>query len=671
MGTFIESKYLVFRSLRRFVSLSLILATVMIVVRLYEIVVISNFSNYPAGSTVDLLIGLKYDLVLFLRVSSVLMIPFLLIAFFSQKAAKYFFVTLSLLLILGDILLVKYFSIARVPLGADLLGYSVNEMKETIGASGEMKILPLLFIVAFLVYVIRVFVVHVYFKLNYWIVSGIALVMLLAWLPIRQLNINPSSFSNEFSMFVTWNKLDFFAQSMITHYKGIDRLSAKPIKFKEVESVHPDGNPFKFVDQNYPFLHEETTPDVLGEYFNQGNSAPNFVFIVVESLGRAYSGKEAYLGNFTPFLDSLMQKSLYWENCLSTSGRTFQVLPSVLASVPFGEKGFAELGEKMPDHLSLISLLKKQSGYSSTFFYGGDAKFDNMELFLRKQGTETIIDAPEFGAGYEKLPADGNGFSWGYGDKEIFRRYLQDIHENPTKRRIDVMLTLAMHDPFHVHNQESYERKFEERLSSLDLSAKTKDFDRQYARQFATILYFDDALRYFITEFSKLESFANTIFIITGDHRMPEIPISTQIDRFHVPLVIYSPLLKKAQKFSSVVTHFDVTPSILALLNARKYVRWPTVASWIGHGFDTSVDFRNLNSYPLMRNKNELLDYIDQDRFLSNKTVYKVNPDLDIEPMQDVEIQRQMREKFDDFILRNDYAWRNNKLIPDSLRSYR
>ncbi len=152
---------------------------------------------------------------------------------------------------------------------------------------------------------------------------------------------------------------------------------------------------------------------------------------------------------------------------------------------------------------------------------------------------------------------------------------------------------------------------------------------------------------------------------------MPEIPISTQIDRFHVPLIIYSPLLKNAQKFSSIVTHFDVTPSLLALLNGRKFIKRPSVASWIGHGFDTSVEFRSLNSYPLMRNKNELLDFIDQDKFLSNRTAYQISPDLDIEPLNAPDIQAQMHEKFDNFIRKNDYAWRNNKLIPDSIKTYK
>jgi uncharacterized sulfatase len=57
---------------------------------------------------------------------------------------------------------------------------------------------------------------------------------------------------------------------------------------------------------------------------------------------------------FTPFLDELSGKSLYWANFLATQGRTFGALPSILGSLPYAEKGFTNLGERMPNTLTLI-----------------------------------------------------------------------------------------------------------------------------------------------------------------------------------------------------------------------------------------------------------------------------------------------------------------------------
>jgi len=121
----------------------------------------------------------------------------------------------------------------------------------------------------------------------------------------------------------------------------------------------------------------------LSPFFKGKPYPSNIVIVVVEGLGRAFTNDGAYLGNFTPFIDSLSGKSLYWKNFLSEGGRTFAVLPSILGSLPFAKKWFLELGDGMPAHLSLLSLLK-YNGYHTSFYYGGDSKFDNMQASLQK-----------------------------------------------------------------------------------------------------------------------------------------------------------------------------------------------------------------------------------------------------------------------------------------------
>ncbi len=661
-----ESKRVLFFSLRRFLSLSFILASMIFMVRIYEFFISSGLYHYPQGSFVYLLMGLKFDLILYLRLSALLMLPYLIIAFFSSKAGKIFFIICSLLLVFGNMMLLQYFSTARVPLGADLLGYSISEIRHTVQSSGELSIAPFIMITLYLTLMVRVFITHIYFRIKPLGMTILTLLMFSSLLPLKIFKQHPSSYTDEYSMFLASNKLNFFAESVANHYLKQGKINNQAYTFK-TNVVSSSVNPFTYVNPDYPFLHNETTPDILGPYFELGETPPNIVLIIVESLGRAYSGEDAYLGSFTPFLDSLMAKSLYWENCLSTSGRTFEVLPSTLASVPFGNHGFAELNDKMPDHISLISLLKKQANYQSAFFYGGDAEFDKMDVFLHRQGIDKIIDRPEFGDNYATMPPNSNGFTWGFGDKEIFRRYLEELKYNQLKPRMDVLLTIAMHEPFNIPNQDYYTGLFQNRMGSLKLEDKTISFNNQYSKQFSTILYFDKSIQNFFNEARKDSSFANTIFIITGDHRMPEIPISTQIDRFHVPLIVYSPMLKKAEKFSSVVTHFDITPSLIALLDGKNFITRPTVASWIGHGLDNSTSFRSLNAYPLMRNKNEILDFINAEYFIANNTNYKLYSDMNIEPSNDKEVETQLKEELDNFLRKNKYVCENNKLIPDSL----
>lgn len=654
-------------SFRRFLSMSLILGAFLFLVRIYDMTVVSNFSGYPSGSWLNHFYGLGFDFLLYLRVSLWMIIPLIAIGYYSGLLQKIVFTVIAIIIIFSDLALIQYFAVARVPLGADIFAYSKSEMMHTISASGQMNISKMLPFMVFAIAIVFAFVKIPTITLRKYIRKTLTTLIILSLFIGSFLNPYPEDYSNEFNMFVASNKLSFFVHSVKNYRESkaiLEDNMNDPIAIIEDQRE----NPFEYLSQDYPLLHKEKTLDALGPFFSIGKRPPSLVFILVESLGRAYSGENAYLGSFTPFLDSLMQKSLYWENNLSTSGRTFEVLPSVLASLPFGEKGFAEMGDKMPDQLSLISLLKKNAGYHSSFYYGGEAPFDNMEQFAKRQGIDKVIDQKDFGPNYKRLPAKGDGFAWGYGDKEIFRKYLNDLPVTDSTPRLDVMLTLAMHDPFLIPNQEQYNKRVLDRIERLGLDEKQKAFDKTYLPQFATMLYFDDALRGFFKEFSKRKGYENTIFVITGDHRMPEIPISTQIDRFHVPLVIYSPLLKKVQKFSSVVSHFDITPSFLAFLQHNYGIKQPSVSAWIGHGLDTEPSFRNLHSYPMMRNKNEFMDFIDGENFLGGETLYKVMKNLGIDPITDNDSKTTIQNKFENFRKTNLYVTRNNRIIPDSIK---
>src|SRR5690606_3437935 len=151
------------------------------------------------------------------------------------------------------------------------------------------------------------------------------------------------------------------------------------------------------LDTEYPFLRAEQTPDTLGPHFlpTSDGHPPNVVVIVVEGLGRSFSGPQATLGSFTPFLDDLAGRSLYFDNFLANQGRTFGVLPTLFGSAPFAEEGFTALGEHMPAHPGLFNVLGRQ-GYHTAFYNGTDTAFDNERGYLQLQQVRKIVDMPTF-----------------------------------------------------------------------------------------------------------------------------------------------------------------------------------------------------------------------------------------------------------------------------------
>src|SRR5690606_30188967 len=132
-------------------------------------------------------------------------------------------------------------------------------------------------------------------------------------------------------------------------------------------------------------------------------------------------------------------------------------------------------------------------------------------------------------------------------------------------------------------------------------------------------------------EYAKRDDFNNTIFIITGDHAMPEIPFQEKINRYHVPLVIYSPLLKAPKSFKYYISHFDIAPSILAFYKQNYRLKTPDQVTWLGNGLHAT----NQTGYPMMQSKSQLIDYVYRDHHLVDGTLFKFNEQLSEELSSD------------------------------------
>ncbi|WP_268036409.1 LTA synthase family protein [Algoriphagus sp. PAP.12] len=420
-----------------------------------------------------------------------------------------------------------------------------------------------------------------------------------------------------------------------------------------------------YTSDAYPFLHTAEYPDVLSPYFDSLQQAPDIVFIFLESFGKAYSGKDAYLGSFTPFLDSLEQHSLVWLNAISSTGRTFGLQPGVFGGFPFGEKGFLELYQNFPYHKSFLSILRDNE-YEIRYFIGSDKNFDHVGDFIEYQNPVQLVDEKDFDSKYSKAPSASGNFTWGFADKELFRNGLEKLPQSYSKPQVITFQTQTSHDPYIVPERPFYEEKLKNHLEqTLKIpSSEIPDY-MAYEDIYMTVLYADDAVKEFITKYKERPEFENTIFIITGDHRLPEIPMSDRLDRFHVPLIIYSPLLKKQEYFRGVSSHFEITPSLLSFLKNQAGIQLPEQKTWLGQVLDTARTFQSRIAMPLMRNKNQLIDYIHGDLFYSDGQLFKVSDNLSIDPINSPDDLTQLKGEFEDFKNKNNYMVQTRKLYPE------
>lgn len=555
-------------------------------------------------------------------------------------------------LLLLQLALVQYYFKSGVPLGADMYAYSLKDIFTTVKGAGALS-MPLFFglaaaLAAFwaaLTYLKKRALPEVPAKAA--AVALAAALPLLAFAPAQPVTIRGLS---EHSITLALNKSAFFIDETFEYFS--------PARRKTVKTGASSGMALGSLSDEYPFLREERTYDALGPLFKSADRTPNLVFFIAEGLGRDFSGPGAGLGSFTPKLDALAAEGLYWENFLANQGRTFGVLPSLFGSMPFGRNGLAELGEKMPRHMTLLSLLKK-AGYRVRVYCGFNSDFDNDRAFYAINGADSLTDEVNFGPGYKKST------SWGYADRELLTRALAGEPQDGKEPSVTVLKTSTMHTPYRFLGQEAYYPVFERHLDALGIQEGRKDAYRKHRDIYTSILYFDTELARFIGELKKRPAWRNTIFVLTGDHRLPEIPMSNKLSRYHVPLIIISPLLKAPARIKGVSSQLDVAPSLLAYLSRNYGLQTPRRVTWLGAGLDTHPSFRSVQSFPMMHTKTDLVDFISGYWFLNHKTLYRLGDSLQISQSADPEPLRAMTVKFGAFTAANAVVARDNQLMPD------
>jgi lipoteichoic acid synthase len=627
--------------LKFFLPFALLFGVLLSLLRVYEGLVVYS----KIGSNVDTFsleaLGWIMDWPFVISVTSIVFVIYLLISFIHVRVAYGIAASGAILFLLIAFGIVSYFTITIIPLGADLYGYTLEDIETTLTSSASFDFrLPLALIIVFTL-AIAGSVKLVRSKYDEKILDKVAWIVLslflICW--IIPSTHTPENYERDVDYYVVENKVSYFLKRSVSLF----------IESFQSSTIEKD---------TYPWLHEVRYDDPIGAYLNKSKSLPNFVFIIVEGLGRDFTGPDARYGGFTPYLDSLSNQSLYWKNFLSNAGRTFGALPSIFGSLPYGRNGFMSYGTAMPDYQTLISLLK-HSGYQTNFFYGGNSNFDNQDLFLENQGIDNLIDGSKFSAAYEGMKNKSS--SWGYDDKVVFDFAQSVLNERAKSPRLDIYLTLSTHEPFTVP-EERFKTEFENRIRTLTLDFPTLEVFEQNANIFSCLLYTDDAIRQLVHSYQKRADFQNTIFVICGDHRLIPIPPDSKIERYHTPLIIYTPLLKKPNVFSSLATHSCIVPSVLGFLSNNYNLSFPAQMPFISNSLSTKETFSSDLDLALIRNKGETKDYIEGEYFLSEDRLFRIGSNLQLEPVIGNAKKSQLQTKLKLFREKGIHACEQNRL---------
>ena len=155
----------------------------------------------------------------------------------------------------------------------------------------------------------------------------------------------------------------------------------------------------------------------------------NIVIIIVESLSAEFTG----IGNpghgYTPFLDSLAEKGLYFKNRFANGRRSIDAPPSILAGLPHLRDETFFCAEFKTLH-GLGTVLKSH-GYNTSFFHGGKNGTMFFDVFSRRMGFDDYYGLNEY-----PNPQDSDGI-WGIYDESvsaIFRPASSRAARSPSPR---------------------------------------------------------------------------------------------------------------------------------------------------------------------------------------------------------------------------------------------
>lgn len=301
-----------------------------------------------------------------------------------------------------------------------------------------------------------------------------------------------------------------------------------------------------------------------GEYLpllNGANPAPslldgrrpegkqNVVVIILESFGLEY------MHGYTPFLDQLAAKSLFFKNGFANGRRSIEGVAAVMAGIPaWMNEPFISSSFTANYFLGVGTELSKR-GYYTSFFHGGHNGTMHFDAFMKSAGVESYYGATEFP---DKTQDDG---VWGIYDGPMFRFYAEKLatFQQPF---FSSFFTISSHQPYLIPPSEK-DKYPEGPLPIL-----------------RAISYTDDALKEFFSAVEKQPWYKNTLFVVVADHTFrPYRPeTDNEVWRYRVPILFFHPSYAWPKEIDrdQIVQQIDILPSILDFLGEK-----PTERNWL------------------------------------------------------------------------------------------
>lgn len=346
-------------------------------------------------------------------------------------------------------------------------------------------------------------------------------------IPINQSNVYFSikMFANHAAINFVWN---FF-----------NTLSFK-IEDENPYKVFDDLTAQKIIDKNRAPLLIATNDSILN------TQKPNVILLIWEGLTAKVVGPLGGEIEVTENLNKLVKEGIFFTNFYANGDRTDKGIPSILSG--YYPQPIRKI-MRMPNKSRSLPMLPQKMidlGYKTSFYYGGDTNFGNMNTYLRNAGISNIIEGREF----DKKNWNSK---WGVHDHVFMERFTKDLSQPQIEPFFKIALTLSSHEPYEFPQTFKFGRDTE-----------VNKFRSSHA-------YTDKVIGEFIKKAKTQSWWEKTLIIIVADHGhgLPERKgYFNAPSRFKIPMLwLGGALAKRDTIVSTISAQTDLSFTLLQILN--------------------------------------------------------------------------------------------------------
>ena len=264
---------------------------------------------------------------------------------------------------------------------------------------------------------------------------------------------------------------------------------------------------------------------------------PDIVLVILESFSTHVMGTLGGQQGVAVHLDSLGKEGILFTNFYGNSFRTDRGLVSILSGYPGQPNTSIMKYPEKAENLPAIPRALKQAGYSTAYYYGGDADFTNMRSYLLSAGIDKVVCDEDF-------PLNQRFSKWGAPDHVLFQRFFDDLAKEPVEApSLKIIQTSSSHEPFDV------------------------PFHRLDDKVLNAFAYADSCVGDFVERYRKLPRWKNTLLIFVPDHQgaYPK-PIDNPIDAHTIPLILAGGAVKGPMTVDTYASQIDLAATLLSQL---------------------------------------------------------------------------------------------------------